>query len=112
MAACYLTSMNTVTTTSSMQYATIVREAGNIARELGLVAPSFQSPPRVVGVDRTIGLSSGRLVVRVRLRDRAPAVVAFDVACGLFAANRVPLDDVEAVAERLVSVVGAVAKVA
>jgi len=80
---------------TSLRFAAAVRGLGSAARALGLGVPAFRSPPRVVGVDRTIRRRpDGGAVVSVRLRDRPwPAVLA-DMIDGLIKAER--LDDFEA----------------
>ncbi|MCE2531904.1 MAG: hypothetical protein J4F44_05445 [Acidimicrobiia bacterium] len=67
-------------------------EAGRLlasaAANLGVQAPSFRTPPRVAGVDRTIRRGSGgSILVSVRSRGRAwPAVLA-DMIEGVVRAN-------------------------
>jgi hypothetical protein len=55
---------------------------------VGAVCPSFRSPPRRTGVDRTIKRWEGGASVAVRLRGRAwPAVLA-DMVEGVVVTNR------------------------
>ena len=49
------------------------------SRRLGLVAPSFRSPPRIVGSARTIRRRYNGAVVAVRLRGRPMAAVLSDM---------------------------------
>ena len=70
-------------------------EAGRLlasaAAVLRVQAPSFRTPPRVAGVDRTIRRGSGgSVLVSVRSRGRAwPAVLA-DMIEGVVRANDLP----------------------
>ncbi len=58
------------------------------ARSLGLQAPSFQSPPRSDGLDRSIGRTpSGDCVVAVRVRGRPFGAVVADVIEGIVVCN-------------------------
>jgi hypothetical protein len=60
---------------------------------LGLVAPSFRSPPAVPGVDRTLRRQragdGGGVVVAIRLWGRSFAAIRADMVDGVLAANRV-----------------------
>ena len=58
------------------------------ARLQGLVAPSFRSPPRLVGVDRSIRRHAAGAAVAVRVRGRPWVAVAADMIEGVVAANR------------------------
>jgi hypothetical protein len=68
------------------------------ATRLGLVAPSFRSPPAVPGVDRTVRwqLDGGGAVVAVRLWGRPFAAIRADMVDGVLAANRVVRGSVDA----------------
>ena len=58
------------------------------ARELGLHAPSFQSPPRSDGLDRSIKRQpDGDCVVAVRVRGRPFAAVVADAIEGIVVCN-------------------------
>ena len=66
---------------------------GSVARSMGLEAPGFRSPPRLVGVDRSVRRrrsttgAAAPAVVSVRVRDRPwPAVLA-DMVEGVVVAN-------------------------
>ena len=74
------------------------RELAHAAARLGLVAPSFRSPPAVPGVDRTLRwqVDGGGAVVAVRLWGRPFAVIRADMIAGVLAANAVPRGSVEA----------------
>ena len=71
---------------TALDFASAVRVIGATLHRMGFSAPVFRSPPRIVGVDRSIrrrtseGASEGAsasAVVAVRVKDRPwPAVVA------------------------------------
>lgn len=74
-------------------FALTARLLGDEARRLGLVAPAFRSPPRVVGVDRTVTRRGDHVTVSVRSRDRPwPSVVA-DLIEGVVVANDLTIAD-------------------
>ena len=58
---------------TSLRFAAAARTLGQVARREGLVAPSFRSPPRTVGL--------------VRLRDRSWVAVVADMIDGVIVAN-------------------------
>ena len=66
--------------------------------QLGLVAPSFRSPPAVPGVDRTLRrhLDGSGAVVAVRLWGRSFAAIRSDMVAGVLAANGVERGSVDA----------------
>jgi hypothetical protein len=73
----------------TFRFADAARRLGALARGLGLAAPAFRSPPRLVGVDRTIRRRpDGGAVVAVVLRDRPWAAILADLIEGVLAANR------------------------
>lgn len=77
---------------TSVRFATAARTLGDVARAGGLVVPSFRSPPRLVGVDRTLKRSSRPdgtedVVVSVRLRGRPWVSVLADMIDGVLVAN-------------------------
>lgn len=73
---------------SSLRFARAVQALGVTARSLGLVAPSFRSPPRLLGVQRSIKRWSDGAVVAVVVRGRPWAAVQADLVEGVIAANR------------------------
>jgi len=79
---------------TSLRFATAARTLGQVARREGLVAPSFRSPPRTVGLDRSIRRLPSGVVVSVRLRDRAWVAVLADMVDGVVVANL--LESIEA----------------
>ena len=79
---------------STIEFADAARRLGRAAVGLGLVGPSFRSPPRLVGVDRTIRRRSapsdgvgGDAVVSVRVRGRRREAVMADMIEGVVATN-------------------------
>lgn len=71
------------------RFAAAARTLAAEARRSGLVSPSFRSPPRLSGVDRSLVRRRGAsAVVAVRLRDRPWAAVLADMVEGVVAANR------------------------
>ena len=58
-----------------------------VAGRSGLVAPGFRSPPRVVGVQRTIRRRAGGGVVAVVVRGRPFAAVLADMIDGVVVLN-------------------------
>ncbi len=78
------------------EFAEAARVVGRIMQDLGHTAPGYRTPPRVVGIDRSIrrgGTKGATIAVRVRLR---PAAAIFaDMIDGAVVAN--DLTGVEAV---------------
>lgn len=77
---------------TSVRFAAAARTLGDVARAAGLTVPSFRSPPRLVGVDRTLKRSmrsDGTVdaVVSVRLKDRPWVSVLADMIDGVLVAN-------------------------
>lgn len=70
------------------EFANAARVLGVEARRRGLVAPGFRSPPRLVGVDRSIRRHPHGASVSVRVRGRPLVAVAADMIEGVVAANR------------------------
>lgn len=60
---------------------------GAVAGRYGLVAPGFRSPPRVVGVQRTIRRRPGGGVVAVAIKGRPLAAVLADMIDGVVVLN-------------------------
>ena len=67
---------------TALDFASAVRVIGATLQRMGFSAPVFRSPPRIVGVDRSIRRRTGEgagasAVVAVRVKNRPwPAVVA------------------------------------
>lgn len=72
---------------TTLQFATAARAISAGARRAGLVVPGFRTPPRLVGVDRTVRRHADGATVAVRVRGRPwPAIVA-DMIDGVVAVN-------------------------
>jgi hypothetical protein len=72
---------------TTVQFAAAARALAAAARRFGLAAPTFRTPPRLVGLDRTVRRHVKGGVVSVRVRGRPwPAVVA-DMVDGVVAVN-------------------------
>ena len=72
---------------TSLRFAAAARTLGQVARREGLVVPSFRSPPRTVGLDRSIRRLRSGVVVSIRLRDRSWIAVVADMVDGVIVAN-------------------------
>lgn len=72
---------------TSIRFAAAARTLGRVARREGLVVPSFRSPPRTVGLDRSIRRPRTGVVVSIRLRDRSWIAVVADMVDGVIVAN-------------------------
>lgn len=72
----------------SIRFARTVQALGVAGRELGLEVPAFRSPPRLVGVQRSIRRVAGSTTVAVVVRGRPWAAVQADLVEGIVAANR------------------------
>ena len=72
---------------TSLRFAAAARTLGQVARCEGLVVPSFRSPPRTLGLDRSIRRPRSGVVVSVRLRDRPWIAVLVDMIDGIIVAN-------------------------
>lgn len=72
---------------SSLRFAHAVQSLAHAARALGLVVPGFRSPPRLVGVQRSIRRWPGGATVAVVVRDRPWPAVQADLVEGVVAAN-------------------------
>ena len=85
-----------------LRFAEAGRRLAVAATSLGLQVPSFRTPPRIAGVDRTIRRSAGgSVLVSVRSRGRAwPAVLA-DMIEGVVRANELPPHDAARVRNEL-----------
>lgn len=75
-------------TSSSLRFARAVAALAQAARTLGLMVPGFRSPPRLVGVQRSIRRWPGGATVSVVVRGRPWPAVQADLVEGVVAANR------------------------
>jgi hypothetical protein len=73
---------------ATLRFAQTVQTIAAAARSLGLVVPSFRSPPRLVGVQRSIKRWTRGAMVAVVVRDRPWPAVQADLIEGVIAANR------------------------
>lgn len=71
----------------SIRFARTVQVLGAAARALGLEVPGFRSPPRLVGVQRSIKRAPGGSTIAVVVRGRPWAAVQADLIEGVVAAN-------------------------
>jgi len=71
-----------------MRFALTARQLGDASRQRGLRVPSFRSPPRLDGVDRTLHRRGDDSVVAVRVRGRPFEAIVADMIEGIVAANR------------------------
>lgn len=79
----------------SLHFAATVRTLSAAARDRGLAVPSFRSPPRRPGADRTIRRApGGQATVAVAVRDRPFQAVVADLIEGIVVVN--DLDGFEA----------------
>ncbi len=72
---------------SSLRFARAVQSISQSARASGLVVPGFRSPPRLVGVQRSIKRWDGGATVAVVVRGRPWPAVQADLVEGVVAAN-------------------------
>jgi len=72
---------------SSLRFARAAQALAAAARSLGLVVPGFRSPPRLIGVQRSIKRWPGGATVAVVVRDRPWPAVQADLVEGVVAAN-------------------------
>jgi hypothetical protein len=73
----------------ALQFGAACRTLAAAARRGGLVPPSFRSPPRVAGADRTVRhRGGGAAVVAVAFQGRPPNAVLADLVEGVIVANR------------------------
>jgi hypothetical protein len=73
---------------SSLRFAGAVQALVAATRGLGLAVPGFRSPPRLVGVQRSIKrFPAGGATVAVVVRGRPWAAVQADLVEGVIAAN-------------------------
>jgi hypothetical protein len=74
---------------TSVRFAAAARTLGEVARRRGLQVPSFRSPPRLRGADRSLRrAASGSCTVSVRLKGRPWSAVTADMIEGVVASNR------------------------
>jgi hypothetical protein len=73
----------------SLRFGQVAQALADEARAQGLRAPAFRSPPRLVGVNRSISRRrDGGATVAVALRGRPWGAVLADMVDGVVTANR------------------------
>jgi hypothetical protein len=83
-------------TLNTAEFAAIARALAVTSRRLGLVAPGFRCPPRIVGVDRTLrrfGDTTPGGIVAVTVKDRPLAAVVADMIEGVVVLNQLVAAD-------------------
>jgi hypothetical protein len=75
-------------TTRYAEFAVAARVLASQAHRHGLKPPGFRSPPRAIGVDRSLRRINGGVVVSVLLRGRPFVAVLSDMVEGVVVANR------------------------
>jgi hypothetical protein len=99
--------MEPVPSSTTVRFAQAVQALARCARGLGLLAPSFRSPPRIVGVQRSIKRWDGGATVAVVVRGRPWPAVQADLVEGVVTANGLqPPDSDRARAELWLALVG------
>ena len=73
---------------TTVQFAAAARALAAAARRFGLAAPTFRTPPRLVGLDRTVRRHAQGGVVSVRIRGRLWVAVLADMVEGVVVVNR------------------------
>ena len=84
-------------TTRYAEFAVAARVLASQAHRHGLKPPGFRSPPRALGVDRSLRRINGGVVVSVLLRGRPFVAVLGDMIEGVVAANRLVAREAEIV---------------
>ena len=79
------------------EFAVAARVLASQAHRHGLKPPGFRSPPRAIGVDRSLRRINGGVVVSVLLRGRPFVAVLGDMIEGVVAANRLVAREAEIV---------------
>ena len=87
----------TLATTRYAEFAVAARMLASQAHRHGLKPPGFRSPPRAIGVDRSLRRINGGVVVSVLLRGRPFVAVLGDMIEGVVAANRLVTREAEIV---------------
>jgi hypothetical protein len=94
------------TNQSALDFANAARLIGREARRRGLVSPSYRSPPRIVGVDRSLRRYDKGVVVSVQLKARPWMAVLGDMIEGVVVANLLQPPQSDRVRNELWQVVG------
>ena len=85
-------------TTSATKFTAAARVLAAAVADMQLVVPGFRSPPRIIGVNRTIKRSRETAggVVAVRLSDRPFTAVIGDMIEGVLAINQLSVPEADA----------------
>jgi hypothetical protein len=87
---------------SPPEFADVVRQLMVATAATGMRMPSFRSPPRHAGVERTIRwLRDDKAIVAVRRGDRKADAVVADMIQGVVAANRLSGSEAKDAARKL-----------
>ncbi|MEY2762203.1 MAG: hypothetical protein RLZZ16_805 [Actinomycetota bacterium] len=82
---------------TTMMFAAAARFLANEAQRFGLDAPGFRSPPRTLGVQRTLRRTEHGGVVAVLVRDRPFVAVLADMIEGVIVVNRLVPPDADTI---------------
>ena len=85
-----------VASLNSAEFAAVARALSDQSRRLDLVVPGFRSPPRIVGVDRTIRRFASREsggLISVAVRGRPLAAIVADMIEGVIVLNALAAAD-------------------
>ena len=88
-----------MSSTRTSQFTAAARVLAQAAAELGLDVPGFRSPPRIVGVNRTVRRGRDGIggVVAVRLADRPFTAVIGDMLEGVIRINGLDVPEADRV---------------
>ena len=90
-----------MTTFQLTRFAEAGRSLAFAARSIGLLAPSFRTPPRIAGCNRTLTRYGDFVLVSVRGRGRSWEAVLADMIEGVVHANDLPALDADRVRNEL-----------
>jgi hypothetical protein len=92
-----------MTPSATTKFTAAARVLAQRANELGLVVPGFRSPPRIVGVNRTIRRSRDGEggVVAVRLTDRPFTAAVGDMIEGVICINSLAAPEADTIRTQL-----------
>lgn len=76
-----------MTETSGAYFVNAANLLISVAGRFGLIAPGFRTPPRIVGVQRTVRRRPGGGVVAVAVKGRPMAAVLADMIDGVIVVN-------------------------
>lgn len=79
--------MGSMDPATTVDFAAAARTLAREARRRRLIGPSYRSPPRLVGVDRSIRRRGTGVVISVAIKDRPWVAVLSDMIEGVVVAN-------------------------